>query len=179
MADKRPNVDDMFARMFTGITPEYAAATEEDGKNVPPSQSQQDAVGNETVEQQPGSEGNPHAQEPRNDPTGKKKAKLRKKPGQVQPEDKCTKADEDFVGDRYRGQTLNKRGKVHASFWLFPDTLEALELRSFLEKRNGKQGEKSEIVEAALQAYLKNELNASHSEIFTPKFRHLAGSDDG
>lgn len=55
-------------------------------------------------------------------------------------------------------QTLNRRGKVHASYWLSPEILLAIDRRSSTEKLRGQPGEKSMIVERALEEYLSKEL---------------------
>lgn len=83
---------------------------------------------------------------------------------------KGKRKDEDDSPQRfYRGQALNKRGRAHASYWLTPEVLDALDVRSFYEKRAGRLGEKSEIVEAALREYLKEELEGDLDVLITPR----------
>lgn len=184
MGDKRPNVDDMYARMFSGMAPPPAEKVGEQDNPSPPPKAGQKAEGESpaqrpnVLEQTVEPEETPSAQADHGEKAAKKNAKPKGGGKRTRARGNQSSADDGFPVERYRGQVLNKRGKVHASFWMFPDTLEALELRSFLEKRRGNPGEKSEIVEAALRAYLKNELNASHGEIFAPKFQRLADEDN-
>lgn len=90
---------------------------------------------------------------------------------------------EDDAADRpvefYRNQALNGAGKVHASFWLTPEVLGALELRSFLEKCRGNPGGKSELVENALRKYLEEELNAGPDDFFGPQILKRFSRNDG
>lgn len=89
---------------------------------------------------------------------------MKKGEGAARPPKRVVDTEEKKGGDTKDGvcfgrQTLNKRGKAHASYWLDPIILLAIDRRSSNEKLRGLPGEKSMIVQRALEEYLAQELN--------------------
>ncbi|WP_191398473.1 hypothetical protein [Flavonifractor sp. An306] len=166
---ERANVDDLFAKMFGGTCgasggPEGATplpkVSYDTDENAAPEVPTEEAPAEET----PAGE-TPAEEAPVQKSTGEGKSKRGGKHAKAERRSPAQSAHPEY----YRGQAVSKRGRVRASFWLTPEVLDGLETRSFLEKCQGKSGEKSEIVEAAMRNYLEKELNTALDELFASK----------
>jgi hypothetical protein len=168
-ADTRPDVDELFARMFGGTgAPGANANKEPEGGAVPPhkaSHGTDDSPVQEAPAEAEAAGETVPVQEPGEHEAGQKRKAQQKAP-KGKPLQPVFTEGSDTPQMFYRGQAVNKRGRVRASFWLTPKVLDALETRSFREKCQGKAGEKSEIVEAAMRLYLKEELNTELGDLF-------------
>lgn len=166
---ERANVDDLFAKMFggtcgasggpEGATPLPKVSYDTDENAAPEVPTEETPAGEAPAEEAPAEEA------PAQESIGEGKSKRGGKHAKAERRSPAQSAHPQY----YRGQAVTKRGRVRASFWLTPEVLDGLETRSFLEKCQGKSGEKSEIVEAAMRNYLEKELNTALDELFASK----------
>lgn len=151
--NEKPSVEAMYARMFAP-----QAEGEPDGEiaSNPPA---------EKPPEKPPAKVPKHTQEAEQEGSGDSKAtetvesEPKPKSRAKKPKDK---AGDTAGGDavQYFGRSaLNKRGKVHVSYWVAPEIVAAIDRRCTKEKFMGRPGEKSGIVEAALENYLAEELD--------------------
>lgn len=124
----RPDADEMFARMFGQTKAEPAEQPTEEG----------DTAGGGAAIVKPPAKGS-KATEPAATPTASR-ATAKDAPG------------------IFAGKPLNKKGKAHKSFFLDPKLIVAIDQRCIKEKAQGYPGQKSMVVEAALEQYLAEEL---------------------
>lgn len=154
--NEKPNVDDLFARMFGGTKPVEDGPGGEDGEESsqakkaaakPPAKAKKEiqpkpkesAESQETVE--------PPAQGP------KPKAKRGRKP--------TARSEIRYFG----GSKVNSNGRVHVSYWLETRLVAAIDRRCARERLLGRTGEKSSVVESALAEYLTKELDEIDNEL--------------
>lgn len=152
--DKKPNVDDLFARMFGGTKPQDNESGEEDVEETPQAK---EAVAKPPAKAQKSKLDKPDVTDdtPERPGTSEQKPKARR--------EKKAAAEEEI---RYfGGARVNSRGRVHVSYWLDTRLVAAIDRRCARERLLGKTGEKSSVVESALAAYLTKELDDIDKEL--------------
>lgn len=152
--DKKPNVDDLFARMFGGTKPQDNESGEEDVMET----SQADkTVAKPPAKTQRNTPKKPAAEEDTTEHSGPSEQKLKTRR-------KKESADKEEI-KYFGGARVNSRGRVHVSYWLETRLVAAIDRRCARERLLGKTGEKSSVVESALAEYLSKELDEIDAEL--------------
>lgn len=152
--DKKPNVDDLFARMFGGTKPQDNESGEEDVEETPQAK---EAVAKPPAKAQKSKpdKSDVTGDAPERPETSEQKPKARR--------EKKTAAEEEIK--YFGGARVNSRGRVHVSYWLETRLVAAIDRRCARERLLGKTGEKSSVVESALAEYLSKELDEIDAEL--------------
>ena len=148
----KPNVDDLFARMFSGTKPVEGNPGGEDREENPPAK-KPPAKAKKEVQPKPEEPAGPQegAEPPAQEPAPK--AKRGRKP--------AAKQEIRYFG----GSKVNSNGRVHVSYWLDTRLVAAIDRRCARERLLGRTGEKSSVVESALAEYLTKELDEIDDEL--------------
>lgn len=154
--NEKPNVDDLFARMFGGTKPVEGNPGGEDKEENPPAQktaAKPPAKAKKEVQPKPEKPAEPQevAEPPAQEPAPK--AKRGRKP--------AAKTEIRYFG----GSKANSNGRVHVSYWLDTRLVAAIDQRCARERLLGRTGEKSSVVESALAEYLAEELDKIDDEL--------------
>ena len=154
--NEKPNVDDLFARMFGGTKPVEDNSDREDREENPPAKktaAKPPAKAKKKVQPKPEEPAEPQevAEPPAQEPAPK--AKRGRKP--------TAKTEIRYFG----GSKVNSNGRVHASYWLDTRLVAAIDQRGARERLLGRTGEKSSVVESALAEYLAEELDKIDDEL--------------
>lgn len=154
--NEKPNVDDLFARMFGGTKPVEDNPGGEDKEENPPAQktaAKPPAKAKKEVQPKPEKPAEPQevAEPPAQEPAPK--AKRGRKP--------AAKTEIRYFG----GSKVNSNGRVHVSYWLDTRLVAAIDQRCARERLLGRTGEKSSVVESALAEYLAEELDKIDDEL--------------
>ena len=154
--NEKPNVDDLFARMFGGTKPVEDNSDREDREENPPAKktaAKPPAKAKKKVQPKPEEPAEPQevAEPPAQEPAPK--AKRGRKP--------TAKTEIRYFG----GSKVNSNGRVHASYWLDTRLVAAIDQRCARERLLGRTGEKSSVVESALAEYLAEELDKIDDEL--------------
>lgn len=154
--NEKPNVDDLFARMFGGTKPvEDKPGGEDKEENLPAQKTaaKPPAKAKEKVQPKPEEPAEPQevAEPPAQEPAPK--AKRGRKP--------AAKTEIRYFG----GSKVNSNGRVHVSYWLDTRLVAAIDQRCARERLLGRTGEKSSVVESALAEYLAEELDKIDDEL--------------
>lgn len=154
--NEKPNVDDLFARMFGGTKPVEDNSGREDRKENPPAKktaAKPPAKAKKKVQPKPEEPAEPQevAEPPAQEPAPK--AKRGRKP--------TAKTEIRYFG----GSKVNSNGRVHVSYWLDTRLVAAIDQRCARERLLGRTGEKSSVVESALAEYLAEELDKIDDEL--------------
>lgn len=154
--NEKPNVDDLFARMFGGTKPVEDTPGGEDREENPPAKktaAKPPAKAKKEVQPKPEKPTEPQevAEPPAQEPAPK--AKRGRKP--------AAKQEIRYFG----GSKVNSNGRVHVSYWLDTRLVAAIDRRCARERLLGQTGEKSSVVESALAEYLTKELDEIDDEL--------------
>lgn len=154
--NEKPNVDDLFARMFGGTKPVEDGPSGEDREENPTAKkaaAKPPAKAKKEVQPKPEepAESQEVAEPPAQEPAPK--AKRGRKP--------AAKTEIRYFG----GSKVNSHGRVHVSYWLETRLVAAIDRRCARERLLGRTGEKSGVVESALAEYLAEELDKIDDEL--------------
>lgn len=154
--NEKPNVDDLFARMFGGTKPvEDKPGGEDKEENLPAQKTAAKPPAKAKKKEQPKPEEPAEPQEVAEPPAQEQapKAKRGRKP--------AAKTEIRYFG----GSKVNSNGRVHVSYWLDTRLVAAIDQRCARERLLGRTGEKSSVVESALAEYLAEELDKIDDEL--------------
>ena len=154
--NEKPNVDDLFARMFGGTKPVEDKPGGEDKEENPPAQRRRQSRLQRQKKRYSLSRRSLLSlrrwlsrllrSQPRRPSGGRKPA---------------AKTEIRYFG----GSKVNSNGRVHVSYWLDTRLVAAIDQRCARERLLGRTGEKSSVVESALAEYLAEELDKIDDEL--------------